>query len=221
MQEHDNATRYAGFAIATVFIILVVNISLFATFFGNVPAADDAVGPTPVERAAHLAEHWTALSTLWFVEVGVYVVLAMSALVLASESKGGVIWCPRRAAWSAVAVGSTIQVAMYAFMLGGYAAAIPVAETEPGLLDAMYRSALVLFYAGNVAIFLGFGAAYASEAKSAGVLNHRIAFVSCIVCIGVALLMLVVAATEVPFVAAAPPLLLPMSWSHISGFALE
>jgi hypothetical protein len=96
---------------------------------------------------------------------------------------------------------------MYAFMLGGYAAAIPVVSTEPGLLDAMYRSALVLFYAGNVAMLFGIGAAYASEINHARVLKHRIAWVGSIVCIGVALLMLVVAATDIPFIAAAPPAL--------------
>jgi hypothetical protein len=31
-------------------------------------------------------------------------------------------------------------------MLGGYAAAIPVVDANPGLLDAMYRSHLILFY---------------------------------------------------------------------------
>ncbi len=220
MQEHDNSTRFAGFAIAIAVLTLVVNITLFATFFGSVPAADEAVGPTPVERAAHLTEHWKALSALWFVEVGVYVVLAVSALVLVSESKGGIGWCPRRAAWSAVAVGATIQVAMYAFMLGGYAAAVSVVATEPGLLDAMYRSALVLFYAGNVAILFGFGAAYASEVKHARVIKHRMAWVGSIVCIGVALLIIGVSATDVPFVAAAPPALVAHVLMAYLGFRI-
>ncbi len=204
MHEHDNSTRFAGFAIAITSLTLVINITLFATLFGKVPAADQAAGPTPVERAAHLTEHWGALSALWFVEVGLYVVLAMSALVLVSQSKGGVSWCPRRVAWSAVAVGAAVQVAMYAFMLGGYAAAIPVVATEPGLLDAMYRSALVLFFAGNVAMFFGFGSAFASEVTHARVLQHRVAWVGSVVCIGTAALILGVAATDVPFVAAAP-----------------
>ena len=207
MPEHDNSTRYAGFAIATAALTLVVNITIFATFFGSVPAADETVGPTAVERAAHLTEHWRALSVMWFVEVGVYVVLATSALVLVRESKGGISWCPRRVAWAAVTVGATIQIPMYAFMLGGYAAAIPAVATEPGLLDAMYRPALVLFYAGNVAILSGFGAAYASEVKHARVLKRHIAWVGSIVCIGAAVLILAVAATDVPFVTAAPPAL--------------
>ena len=220
MQEHDNSTRYAGFAIAVTGLTLVVNITLYATFFGSVPAADEAVGPTPAERAAHLTENWKALSALWFVEVGLYLALAASALVLVSGSKGGIGWCPRRAAWSAVAVGAAIQVAMYAFMLGGYAAAVPVVATEPGLLDAMYRSALVLFFAGNVAMFFGFGAAYASEVKHPSVLTHRIAWVGSIVCIGVALLMLTVAATDIPFVAAAPPALVAHVLIAYLGFRI-
>ncbi len=220
MQDHDNSTRFAGFAIAIVALTLVVNITIFATFFGKVPAADEAVGPTPVERAAHLTEHWGALSTLWFVEVGLYLLLAMSALVLVSDTRGGVRWCPRRVAWSAVAVGAATQVAMYAFMLGGYAAAVAVVATEPGLLDAQYRSALILFYAGNVAMFLGFGAAFASEVQDTGAMNHRMAWVGSIVCIGVALLILIVSATDIPFIAAAPPALLAHFFMAYLGYRI-
>ena len=50
--------RWAGFAILTSSLIVLVNITLFGAFFGRVPAADPAAGPTPVERAAHLSEQW-------------------------------------------------------------------------------------------------------------------------------------------------------------------
>ncbi len=220
MQEHDSSTRFAGFAIAVTALTLVVNISLFAAFFGRVPAADEAGGPTPVERAEHLTENWSALSTLWFIEVGVYLVLAVSALALVTETRGGVSWCPRRIAWSAVALGAIIQVAMYAYMLGGYAAAISVVAAEPGLVDAMYRSALVLFFAGNVAMFFGFGAVFASEIKHARLLNRRVAWVGSIVCVGVAVLMLAVVVTGVPFVVAAPPALVAHFFLAYLGFRI-
>ena len=109
---------------------------------------------------------------------------------------------------------------MYAYMLGGYAAAISVVAAEPGLLDAMYRSALVLFFAGNVAIFFGFGAAFASEIKHPWVLKQRVAWVGSIVCIGVALLMLAVVATGVPFVVAAPPALVAHFFMAYLGFRM-
>ena len=212
--------RWAGFAILISALIILVNITLFGAFFGNVPAADPVVGPTPVERAAHLSAQWVPLSTLWVIEVGFYTVMAIAATVLVTRTEGGWRWWPRPAAWAAVAVGATIQVAMYAFTLGGYAAAIPVVETNPGLLDAMYRSPLVLFYAGNAAIFAGFGAAYAAEMTASTLVTRRAAWVGGVVCYGAALLLLAVAALGIPFVAAAPFALVAHALMAYLGFRL-
>ena len=220
MDDHTSAVRWAGYAILASALMIFVNITLFGAFFGNVPAADPAAGPTPVERAAHLSEQWTALSTLWVIEVGFYTVMAISATVLVTRTEGGVGWWPRPAAWAAVAVGATIQVAMYAFMLGGYAAAIPVVGTDPGLLDAMYRSPLVLFYAGNAAVFAGFGAAYASEVSTSALVASRTAWLGATVCFGAALLLLAVAALGIPFVAAAPFALLAHVLMAFLGFRI-
>ena len=208
MTVEGTSTRWAGIAIAFANAVLVVNISVFAAFFGNVPAADPTGGPTAVERAAHLTQHWGALSTLWVIEVAVYTVFAVAALVLAVRSEGGSALLPRAAAWSAASVGAVLQVAMYSFMLGGYPAAIPVAVTEPGLIDAMYRSALVLFFAGNAAIFVGCGAVYGSEVRAADIMGPRAAGLGALVCFAAAVLLLAVAIAGIPFVVAAPPALL-------------
>jgi len=204
----DTSPRWAGFAVVLANLVLVVNITVFAAFFGNVPASDPIGGPTPVERAAHLIQHWGALSTLWVIEVAVYIVLAVGALLLAMKSKGGIALLPRAAAWSAVSIGAILQAAMYAFMLGGYVAAMPVVQNEPGLLDAMYRSALVLFYAGNAAIFVGCGSAFAPEIYPAGIMDRRAAALGAFVCFGAAGLLLAVALAGLPFVMAAPLALL-------------
>ena len=220
MNNQTSTERWAGFAILISALIIFVNITLFGAFFGNVAAADPTVGPTPAERAAHLSEQWGALSTLWVIEVGFYTVMAIAAIVLVTRTDGGVKWWPRPAAWAAVAVGATIQVTMYAFMLGGYAAAIPVVRTDPGLLDAMYRSPLVLFYAGNAAIFAGFGAAYASEATGSILVSGRVARVGGAVCYAAALLLLAVAALGIPFVAAAPFALIAQALMAYLGYRI-
>ncbi|MGI9628217.1 MAG: hypothetical protein ACR2QM_15395 [Longimicrobiales bacterium] len=220
MTSQTNTKRWAGFAILISALVILVNITLFGAFFGNVPAADPAVGPTPLERATHLSEEWGPLSTLWVIEVGFYTVMAIAATVLVTRTDGGLKWWPRPAAWAAVAVGATIQVAMYAFMLGGYAAAIPVVETNPGLLDAMYRSPLVLFYAGNAAMFAGFGAAYSSEATASTIVTSRTAWVGAAVCYAAVLLLLAVAALGLPFVAAAPFALVAHGFMAYLGFRL-
>ena len=64
LTSQTSIVRWAGYAILISGLIILVNITLFGAFFGNVPAADPTVGPTPVERAAHLSEQWVPLSTL-------------------------------------------------------------------------------------------------------------------------------------------------------------
>jgi hypothetical protein len=198
------STRWAGMAIAVSGFTLLITISLYGAVYGSVSAADPAVGVTSMDRADHLVENWGPLSKIWIAEVVAFLLMAVGAMVLAGKTYLGWALWPRQAAWAAVAAGAILQVVMYAFMLGGYAAAIPAAPEVPALLDAMNRSAVVLFNISNAAILLGFGAAFLSEAMDGEVLSRGVGWAGGLICwAGMGLLLLVVAG-HLSLVAAAP-----------------
>jgi hypothetical protein len=196
--------RWAGAGIAISALILLFTITLYGAVFGAVTASDPVIGVSSVDRAQHLLENWRPLSLIWVAEVMAYLLMTVSSLVLVTEQKGGLPWFPRRAAWSLIGVGAVLQVAMYAFMLGGYPKSMLVAESNPGLLATMNEAALFLFFTSNAAILTGFGAAFGAEVTSELTVSRRVGWVGSFVCFGGALLILGVAGGRVSIVAAAP-----------------
>jgi hypothetical protein len=196
--------RWAGAGVAISALVLLVTIPLYGAVFGTVPASDPDIGVSTVDRAQHLLENWTPLSLIWVAEVMAYLLMAVASLVLVTELKGGMSWFPRRAAWSSIGVGAVLQVAMYAFMLGGYPQSMLVAESNPALLETMNEAALFLFYTSNATILMGFGAAFGAEATSALTVSRRVGWLGSFVCFGGMLLILGVAGGRISIVAAAP-----------------
>jgi hypothetical protein len=196
--------RWAGAGIAISAFVLLVTITLYGAVFGAVPASDPDIGVSTVDRAQHLLENWTPLSVIWVSEVMAYLLMTVASLVLVPEVKGGMPWFPRRAAWSLIGAGAVLQVAMYAFMLGGYPRSMLVAESNPALLATMNEAALFLFYTSNAAILMGFGAAFGAEVTSAATVSGRVGRVGSFVCFGGVLLILGVAGGRISIVAAAP-----------------
>jgi hypothetical protein len=203
--NQDAATvRWAGAGLAVSGITLLGTITVYGAVFSSIAATDPDVGVTVADKADHLIRNWGTLTALWVAEVTAYVLMAVSALVLVSESEGGVRWLPRRAAWAAIAVGAILQTAMYAFMLGGYQAAVEVADSMPALLQTFNDAAHFLFNASNAAILIGFGGAYASEAGSEVILSRRLGWIGSSVCFAGFVLLLAVAAQIISLVAVIP-----------------
>lgn len=214
------STRWAGTAIALSGCTLLITISLYGALYGTVSPADPVTGVTSVDRANHLLESWGPLSRIWIAEVVAYLLMATGAMVLMGKTDRGWAAWPRQAAWAAVAAGALLQMVMYAFMLGGYVAAIPAAQEAPALLDAMNRAARVLFNISNAAVLFGFGAAFVSEAIDGDVLSRGVGWTGGAICwAGMGLLLLVVAG-HLSLVAAAPFALIAHGFMAYFGFRL-
>lgn len=185
---------WSGAVFAAVSVVLLVTISLYGARYGVVAASDPSDGPSLADMGRHVEANWGPLSVLWSTELIAYVLMAVSSFTIVAASSGGSRFFPTKAAWVSVGVGASLQAGLYPFMLGGYAAAAPIASELPALLDGFNRAALVLFYASNAAILLGVGAVFAANIARPEVVPGRPALLGALICFAGFLLLLMVPA---------------------------
>lgn len=214
------AVRWAGIGVAVSGFLLVVTIGLYGGVLGGATPSEPNLAVTIADQANHLASNWGLAAAIWVTEVGLFVVLATSAVVMVTESCGGAALFPKRAAWASVSVGAILQAGMYSFMLGGYPAAMSAVQTTPALFASLNGSAFFLFYLGNAAIFLGFAGLYLTEGSLGEVVSRRVGWIGSTTCVLGMILLVTVATGRISIVVAAPFALLAHLFIGYFGVAL-
>lgn len=118
------------------------------------------------DRVAHLEARWTLARNMWLTELMAIVLLAISAFVLQHRRVPERSGLPHEVAWVVLGVAAVFHLPMYALMLAGYPAAIPLFGSEPGLMTVIDDLANFIFHVGTVLLVLGLSAALYAESRS-------------------------------------------------------
>lgn len=147
-----------AFGAATFIATITMYVSVYGAPEGT--GADAAI--TVADSASHLLEKRGLIRAIWLSETLAVCAHAMAAFILIS--RGGREYSLAPLGWSAIGVGSTVYVCLYAVMLGAYWPAAEVAQTDPALLDSANQTAIAFFLIANIPINLGLALVFIAEA---------------------------------------------------------
>ena len=201
--------------------VSLVTFLLFGSVYGSWAVSDPDLGISATGWARELLDDARARSWAWSIESVSSAVLVMTSLVLMTGAKGGLRYLPRSVAWSALAVGGSLQVMALSIMLGSYPTAVQVVEAAPVLLEAATSTVSVLATTSSALVLTGLAVLMGADRGRGEPAVARIGAVGVWTCaLGVALIL---AGTlgAVPRLAAVPVILLSRALLIVVGVRIS